>query len=310
MSRGGWPGLRGPNAIAGLRGPNASAGLRGPNAVAGLRGPNAIAGLRGPNAVAGLRGPNAIAGLLAVAVCLLTVACGRAPETTRAAPATVPPTVAATVPVTALALPPPPPPAPKAVVATARVDRVPVYDAPGAEAPTGSFSHPNEYGEPRVFLVRSVEGEWLNVLLPARPNGSTGWLRAADVTLAEHDWRIEVALGAHRLTVWKGAEVVREETVAVGMPRAPTPTGDFYLTELLDPGNPGGPYGPWAFGLSAYSDVYTSFAGGPGQVGLHGTNQPGALGTDVSHGCIRVANEVITALAEQLPIGTPIKIVP
>ncbi|HEX2191899.1 MAG TPA: L,D-transpeptidase [Acidimicrobiales bacterium] len=241
-----------------------------------------------------------------LAVVLLTVACARSgPGPARVvAPTTV------AVPVTAPAPPPPPPPPPKAVVATARAAEVAVYDAPGAAAPLRSFSHPNELGEPRVFLVRDVQGDWLNVLLPARPNGSTGWLRAADVTLAEHDWRIEVALGAHRLTVWKGGELVREETVAVGMPAAPTPTGDFYLTELLDTGNPRGPYGPWAFGLSAYSEVYTSFAGGPGQVGLHGTNQPGALGTDASHGCIRLANEAITALSEQVPVGTPIKIVP
>ena len=53
-------------------------------------------------------------------------------------------------------------------------------------------------------------------------------------------------------------------------------------------------YGPYALGLSAHSPVYTSFAGGDGQVGLHGTNQPSVLGTDVSHGCIRVANDVIT----------------
>jgi hypothetical protein len=86
--------------------------------------------------------------------------------------------------------------------------------------------------------------------------------------------------------------------------------GDFFLTERLDTGNPGGPYGPWAFGLSAYSDVYTSFAGGPGQVGLHGTNEPTKLGRDVSHGCIRVTNEAITALATELPVGSPITIVP
>ena len=243
-----------------------------------------------------------------VATVLLAVACARTgPDTTRIlGPTTVP----QTVPVTGLALPPPPPPPPKALVAPARLDQVAVFDAPGAEAPAKSFSNPNDYGEPRVFLVRAVEGDWLHVFLPARPNGSTGWLRAGDVTLAEHDWRIEVSLAAHRLTVWKGTDVVREETVAVGMPRAPTPTGEFYLTERLDTGNPGGPYGPWAFGLSAYSDVYTEFAGGPGQVGLHGTNQPGALGGDVSHGCIRVSNEAITALSRELPIGTPITIVP
>jgi lipoprotein-anchoring transpeptidase ErfK/SrfK len=129
------------------------------------------------------------------------------------------------------------------------------------------------------------------------------------VAVAADDWRMQVQLGAHHLTVWKGADVVRQETVAVGMPAAPTPTGDFYLTELLDTGNPRGPYGPLAFGVSAFSDVYTSFAGGPGQVGLHGTNQPDLLGTDASHGCVRVSNDAITALAAQVPIGTPISIV-
>ncbi len=250
--------------------------------------------------------------VLATTLVLLGVACGRGAETTRVVgPSTVPETIA----VTGLALPPPPPPPappppPRAIVAEARGAHVPVFNTPGADVPSRTFSNPNELGEPRVFLVRSVDGDWLNVLLPARPNGSTGWLRAADVTLSEHDWRMEVALGAHRLRVWKGDELVREETVAVGKPSAPTPTGDFYVTDSLDPGNPGGAYGPWAFGLSAYSEVYTEFAGGPGQVAVHGTNQPGALGTSVSHGCIRVKNEAIMALADQVPMGTPIKIVP
>ncbi len=252
--------------------------------------------------------------VLAALLMVVAVGCGgTTSESTRVVVPMVPETIAVagiTLPSTPPTNPPPPPPPPKAVVATARGARVPVYDAPGADVPVKSFSNPNELGERRVFLVRSVEGEWLDVWLPARPNSSTGWVRASDVTLSEHDWRIEVALGAHHLTVWKGADVVREETVAVGMPSAPTPTGDFYVTELLDTGDPRGPYDPWAFGLSAYSEVYTAFAGGPGQVGLHGTNQPRALGTDASHGCIRVTNDAITALARQLPVGTPVKIVP
>jgi lipoprotein-anchoring transpeptidase ErfK/SrfK len=54
--------------------------------------------------------------------------------------------------------------------------------------------------------------------------------------------------------------------------------------------------------------VYTTFEGGDGQIGIHGTNQPEVLGQDVSHGCIRVANAVITRLARQLPLGTPVTI--
>ncbi len=205
--------------------------------------------------------------------------------------------------------PPAPPPPPHSIVATAQVPSVQVFAAPNSDAVTMSLANPNEFAVPLVFRVETVQADWLKVMLPVRPNGSTGWVRAADVTTADDDWRLEVSLGAHRLTVWKGAEVIRQETVAVGMADAPTPTGDFYLTETLDTGNPGGAYGPWAFGLSAFSDVYTSFAGGPGQIGLHGTNNPEALGGDVSHGCIRITNEAISDLAERVPPGSPISVV-
>ena len=53
-----------------------------------------------------------------------------------------------------------------------------------------------------------------------------------------------------------------------------------------------------------------SFGGGPGQIGIHGTNEPGALGTDVSHGCVRISNASITKLARLLPLGTPVQIRP
>ena len=52
----------------------------------------------------------------------------------------------------------------------------------------------------------------------------------------------------------------------------------------------------------------TSFAGGDGQVGIHGTNRPSVLGRDVSHGCIRVRNAVITRLARLVPLGTPVEV--
>jgi lipoprotein-anchoring transpeptidase ErfK/SrfK len=79
-----------------------------------------------------------------------------------------------------------------------------------------------------------------------------------------------------------------------------------YLTELLAPTNQG--YGPYAFGVSAFSDAVTSFGGGPGQIGLHGTDDTASIGTAASHGCIRLSNEDITTLAGILPLGTPITI--
>ncbi|HUQ63669.1 MAG TPA: L,D-transpeptidase [Acidimicrobiales bacterium] len=252
---------------------------------------------------------------VAVVALVAVAGCGLSTDTdTRAAP---PPSSVA-----AQAAPPPssvaaeaapqptlPPAPPKSIVATAAAPAVNVFTIPSVAAESlGSLSNPNEMGVPLVFKVTAVERDWLQVMLPMRPNGITGWVRSADVTLGESEWRARVELGNHRLTVWRGNDVVTETPVAVGTPSAPTPTGDFYLTEVLDTGNPGGAYGPYAFGLSAYSDVYTEFAGGPGQIGLHGTNAPGALGTDASHGCIRVDNDTITQLASELPVGSPITV--
>ena len=98
------------------------------------------------------------------------------------------------------------------------------------------------------------------------------------------------------------------ESVGVGKRSTPTPTGHYFLVELFKQSNPGGDYGPYAFGTSAYSNSLFSFGGGPGQIGLHGTNQPGLLGGDISHGCIRIRNAAIVRLAKILPLGTPLTI--
>jgi L,D-transpeptidase catalytic domain len=50
------------------------------------------------------------------------------------------------------------------------------------------------------------------------------------------------------------------------------------------------------------------FAGGDGRVGIHGTNEPWLLGSSVSHGCVRVRNDMIRRLARMLPLGTPVLI--
>ena len=96
----------------------------------------------------------------------------------------------------------------------------------------------------------------------------------------------------------------------VGRSVLPTPKGTYFVAELLKQPNPFGPHGPYAFGLSAHSNVLQSFGGGPGQIGIHGTNEPAALGTDVSHGCVRISNAAISKLARLLPLGTPVVIKP
>ncbi|MGQ0825085.1 MAG: L,D-transpeptidase [Actinomycetota bacterium] len=197
------------------------------------------------------------------------------------------------------------------LVATARGDLA-VYAAIGDVNATSTLPAATEFGSPTTVRVTAWEGEsgeWLDVALPTRPNGSHGFVRAADVDLARVEYAIDVDLGARMLTMRDGnGAAVLSTAVAIGSPDNPTPTGDFYVTDVLDTGNDAGAYGPYALGLSAHSETLSEFGGGDGQVGIHGTNQPSSIGQNVSHGCVRVPNDVVSQLAAMVPLGTPVSI--
>jgi lipoprotein-anchoring transpeptidase ErfK/SrfK len=190
-----------------------------------------------------------------------------------------------------------------------------VRTSPGGTV-SGYLENPLPSGAERVLLVTGRAGDWHEVLLPVRPNGSRGWVHNSEVTLSEHAFSIVVELGAHRITVFEGDGVLLSEPIGVGNDNTPTPGGLYYtkeLIELVDEAGrlyPNGPYGPFAFGLSGYSEVLHSFAGGDGTIGIHGTNDPSSLGRDVTHGCIRMSNSAIRYLADLLPLGVPVEVRP
>lgn len=72
---------------------------------------------------------------------------------------------------------------------------------------------------------------------------------------------------------------------------------------------PGSAGAPFALALSARSNVLQEFAGGPGQIAMHGVaNLGGTLGTAISHGCIRLADQSIRWLAARIEPGVPVTI--
>jgi lipoprotein-anchoring transpeptidase ErfK/SrfK len=146
------------------------------------------------------------------------------------------------------------------------------------------------------------------VYLPTRPNGSQGWVKRRALRMYNNRYRIVIRLRSHKLHFWREQRLLATYRIAVGTSRTPTPRGLFYITELLKPRSPHGAYGPYSFGLSAHSNVLKRFAGGDGRVGLHGTNQPGLIGSNASNGCIMVRNSAIRRLAKILPLGTPVHI--
>lgn len=201
-------------------------------------------------------------------------------------------------------------------IATVKADlaEVAVYDAADAADASQTLANPNENGTPLTFLIdgADVSGDRLPVLLPVPPTGSTGWVNAADVTLQQNPYRIKVETTAHKLTVTRGEEpaAVVDTTVAVGRDGRETPVGLYFVTELFQPPNPGGDYGPYLFAISSFptqEEILAEF-GEDAVVGIHGTNKPELLGQDVSSGCIRMDNGVITEMAGYIPLGTPVEI--
>ncbi|WP_235497922.1 L,D-transpeptidase [Frankia sp. R43] len=200
-------------------------------------------------------------------------------------------------------------PAGWAWVAYATVPRLEIFaDRRGGE-PRWTLDNPNPRGITLVLGVEERQRDWLRVRVPVRPNNSIGWVRAADVRLTTTPYELLVDRRAHRLTVFRDGAVAAKLPVGIGTGSTPTPRGVFYLTELLRPADPNGPWGPFAFGLSGFSDVITQFNGADGIIGLHGTNRPDLVGSDVSMGCIRLRNDDLLRLVGLVPLGTPITIV-
>jgi lipoprotein-anchoring transpeptidase ErfK/SrfK len=160
-----------------------------------------------------------------------------------------------------------------------------------------------------LSYTRSPDGSsWARVGLPGRPSGHTGWIPASRTSLSSTRWHILIDLSARRVTVYRDGRVDRRFRAVVGKPSTPTPRGEFFIEEpvALSLEASGSPF---ALATSARSSVFQEFEGGPGQIGIHGTNNiSGALGTAVSHGCVRLSTSAITWLAKRIDSGVPLTI--
>ena len=196
------------------------------------------------------------------------------------------------------------------------VTRVGVYKKPGAlNAVKVIAPWIASTGNPVVLqiterVVDPTGAGWLRVLLPTRPNGSTGWIREANTIVSTDHTRIVISLKRHTLTVFRKGRRIKQLGVALGAPSTPTPKGTFAVYQKVrEPGY--SPLGPWALHLTAHSNVLFEYAGGPGRVAIHGAR--GALwataGTNPSHGCIRVPDPKIATLVPLVRPGTPVEIV-
>jgi lipoprotein-anchoring transpeptidase ErfK/SrfK len=196
-----------------------------------------------------------------------------------------------------------------AMVADVKGSKIGLYSTPGQAEADDTFSNPTWEGLPLVFLVQQSQGDWLEVQLNTRPNQTTAWVRAADVSVRHVAHRIVVSLAARSMTLYQGQTPVMEAPVAIGTSSTPTPRGNYYIDGAVRTPDPGGVYGPFQLSVAAFSEVLMSFGSGIGQIAMHGTNAPGLIGSAASNGCLRMNNADITRLANTVEIGTPVQIV-
>ena len=161
-----------------------------------------------------------------------------------------------------------------------------------------------------VLAQRTGRGglRWLRVRLSGRPNGRAGWIRRRATLVSKTKWHIVINTSSRRVTAYWHGRRVRVFRAIVGNPSTPTPVGEFFVEESLKL-SPRAVGAPFALALSARSTVYQEFAGGPGQIALHGLNNVGGtLGTAVSHGCVRLNTTAMRWLAKRIAPGVPVTI--
>ena len=180
-------------------------------------------------------------------------------------------------------------------------------DVPYAEKP--ALASPTHEGLPVIFPVLEDKGPWLKVRVSSRPNNLVLWVQREQVTLRTVPNHVRVEVGARRVTVFHGDDVLLRETVAIGADRTPTPLGTFFVDGTVPLSPDGGPYGAGQVSVAGFSDALQSFGGGIGQIAMHGTNRPQLLGQNVSNGCVRMSNDAITRMMFLAPLGTPVDIV-
>lgn len=113
----------------------------------------------------------------------------------------------------------------------------------------------------------------------------------------EGEVMLVIDIEKRRLTVFADGFPFKTYPVAVGRPGSPSQPGQWRVRNKGV--NVGPPFGTRWMGLDIPWGIY----------GVHGTNNPGSIGTAASGGCIRMFNHHVNEVYEWVSVGTPVHIV-
>jgi len=173
-----------------------------------------------------------------------------------------------------------------------------LFSAPDADA----FAKigPTQFGPTWLPVVEQSDG-WVRVLLPSKPNRSTGWLRDGDLDRASSPYLIRVHTSARTIELFLSGKRLGVWKAGVGAKKTPTPPGrTFLLGSIIDNKRSASPI---VLPLGAHSPTLDTFGGGPGTVAIHGWPRPDVFGAAISAGCVRVPKTALAHL-QKVPLGT------
>ncbi len=135
------------------------------------------------------------------------------------------------------------------------------------------FARRNANGFPAYFGVLAVRvgadcrAQWYRVELPMRPNGATGWMRAASLRVRSTPLRIEVSVSTRQLTLFRPRPTASSRRPSPsGSAATPTPIGRYYVNQRLVPDRHERPLRPGgARHLGVLAGAHRLGAGRPGR---------------------------------------------
>ncbi|HTX47712.1 MAG TPA: L,D-transpeptidase [Solirubrobacteraceae bacterium] len=197
------------------------------------------------------------------------------------------------------------PSGPGALVAQLNTPAV-MRTSPGGGARIGKLGLRTEFGSPVVMWVERHTGHWLGVVSPTAGNGRIGWIPASATSLYRVNWEIKVSLSQRHVFVFHAGQQVKSYVIAIGKPSAPTPTGNFAVTDRLSTGDPTGPYGCCILATSALAPHAIQDWSGGNRIAIHSTPDTSTIGQAISHGCMHVTLPEGQWLIDHVPLGTPV----
>ncbi len=132
--------------------------------------------------------------------------------------------------------------------------------------------------------------------------------------VASRNTRLVIRLNERRVYVYQDDQPIDSYPIAVGKKGWETPTGKFQILQMLE--NPSWQH-PWNGQIvppGADNPLGRRWIGfwtdGERAIGFHGTPNEELVGQAVSHGCIRMRNNDVQALFDQVTIGTTVIVQP